>query len=44
MQTVAVAVHSGIGYNCILTINVRKAKSRLRGHVHALYIVAKVGL
>jgi Bardet-Biedl syndrome 5 protein len=33
--------HAGIGYNCVLTINIRRAKSRLRGNVQALYIVAK---
>jgi hypothetical protein len=36
-----VASRAGIGYNCVLTMNIRKAKSRLRGNVQALYIIAK---
>jgi hypothetical protein len=32
-----------IGFNTTLNINIRKAKSRLRGNTQALYIMTKFG-
>ena len=32
---------AGIGYDCILSINIKSANSRLRGNTQALYIMTK---
>jgi len=37
------AVNLSIGYNSILSLSIRKAKSRLRGTHQALYVMAKFG-
>lgn len=34
-------VNLSIGLNCILSVNIKKAKSKLRGHTQALCVLAK---
>lgn len=31
----------GIGYNCIVSLNIKSAQSRLRGNTQALYVLTK---
>lgn len=32
---------AGIGYNCIVSLNIKSAQSRLRGNTQALYVLTK---
>ena len=32
---------TGIGYNCIVSLNIKSAQSRLRGNTQALYVLTK---
>lgn len=32
---------TGIGYNCIVSLNIKSAQSRLRGNTQALFVLTK---
>eukprot|EP01043_Picozoa_sp_COSAG02_P040683 COSAG02_NODE_3312_length_6955_cov_2.028151_10_plen_64_part_00 len=32
---------AGIGYNCIVSLNIKAAQSRLRGNTQALFVLTK---